>query len=156
MDAAERAEQTAVVSPGPWRPEYDSCDCGDGYGCPHGQWIHGITGPVRPDGKSWAITEFAELSEPDARLMAAAPELRDLVERAVALDRGTQIAADFAALMAWVVTGSGCDRCGEPAAYGSTEGDELCRRCWLDLPVEPTPSPNASPASSSGVPQEPR
>ncbi len=32
--------------PGPWVTEYDSCDCGDGYGCSHGSWVHALRLPV--------------------------------------------------------------------------------------------------------------
>jgi hypothetical protein len=31
------------LTPGPWRLEYESCDCGDGYGCSHGAYVAAVT-----------------------------------------------------------------------------------------------------------------
>lgn len=42
--AAIKARAAAAI-PGPWMPDYDSCDCGDGYGCGHGGWVHAIEVP---------------------------------------------------------------------------------------------------------------
>ena len=39
----ERAEK---ATPAPWSLVWDSCDCGDGYGCNHGSWVHAIRFPV--------------------------------------------------------------------------------------------------------------
>lgn len=86
------------LSPGPWIVEYDYCDCSE-YGCSHGRWPYAIYGPSRSDGKSWPITEFAELTEGDARLMAAAPSLLSLLERAVAATPEGEIAAELRCLM---------------------------------------------------------
>lgn len=32
----------ASLEGGRWSPTIDSCDCGDGYGCPHGSWVASI------------------------------------------------------------------------------------------------------------------
>lgn len=114
-------------TPGPWRVGYDYCDCGEGYGCPHGRWPFEVVGPARVDGTEFAITEFAEMREVDARLMAAAPSLVSLVERAVALDPHSQIALDFQALMSGVLNVcSGASTCEAEmhvhGCYADTDG----------------------------------
>lgn len=39
-------ERAATAQQGPlagtWSPDWESCDCGDGYGCGHGAWINGV------------------------------------------------------------------------------------------------------------------
>lgn len=68
-----------------WFPEWESCDCGDGYGCPHGAWITAIHGPVnqsyanRPD-DNWAkqaygrqVTEISELPSEASEFVVRAP-----------------------------------------------------------------------------------
>jgi len=39
-------ERVAAAIPGPWIPDYDFCDCGDGYGCAHAPWMHAMRTPV--------------------------------------------------------------------------------------------------------------
>ena len=39
-------ERANAATPAPWSLVWDSCDCGDGYGCNHGSWVHAIRFPV--------------------------------------------------------------------------------------------------------------
>lgn len=32
----------AALPGGRWSADLDSCDCGDGYGCSHGSWVHAV------------------------------------------------------------------------------------------------------------------
>lgn len=32
----------AASAGGRWTADLDSCDCGDGYGCSHGSWVHAV------------------------------------------------------------------------------------------------------------------
>lgn len=34
------------LTPGPWRLDRESCDCGDGYGCRHGDYVTGVVTPT--------------------------------------------------------------------------------------------------------------
>lgn len=86
-----------AATPGPWRLEWDSCDCGDGYGCSHGSWPHAIHTPrahtERPDGDEWdhdfSHTEISDLGDADAEFIIAArtafPLLLAAVEAALKL-----------------------------------------------------------------------
>lgn len=87
------------VTEGPWSLNRESCDCGDGYGCPHAPWPYAIHGPAnqvvlneknpysdrhkRDYGHQ--VSEISELSDADADFVAAArslvPELIAEVER---------------------------------------------------------------------------
>jgi hypothetical protein len=95
------AEQKAT--PGPWHLEWDSCDCGDGYGCSHGSWPHAIHNSrahtERPDGVQhdydFAHSDIAELSGDDAEFIIAArtamPLLLGAVERVLELHQPGRI-----------------------------------------------------------------
>ena len=82
--------ETAAPAGKRWYLDYESCDCGDGYGCQHGSWPHAIHGPanvqmLNSDGllrESYGhtINEIAELSDEAAQLMADAPQtIRELL-----------------------------------------------------------------------------
>jgi hypothetical protein len=93
-------EREKATPPGPWGLITDSCDCGDGYGCPHGSWPHGfrltvprqveVRGKIIPT-EDWhyEYTEFADLPMEAAEFMAAAredvPHLLGIVDRLLAL-----------------------------------------------------------------------
>ena len=73
-----------------WSVGYDSCDCGDGWGCQHGSWPHAIYGPTNVqmldrseeirEGYGHTVGEIAELSDEAAELMASAPQtIRELL-----------------------------------------------------------------------------
>jgi hypothetical protein len=72
----------AAASPGPWSVSTDSCDCGGGCGCSHGDWPYAIHGPVNQSyvGKSGSlkeqygkeVSEISELSDADADFIANA------------------------------------------------------------------------------------
>lgn len=54
-----RAEH-AAVTPGPWLPVMENCDCNDGYGCSHGSWVHAVH---LPDVPSWLPPEGMSLEQ---------------------------------------------------------------------------------------------
>jgi hypothetical protein len=97
---ARKHEQAA--SPGPWRVIWDSCDCGDGYGCSHGNFPHAIAtsrpsidrGPgVPPRDYDFEHSEVPDLGSEDAEFIVAAreslPRLLSAVQAVVALCRDT-------------------------------------------------------------------
>jgi hypothetical protein len=90
------------LTTGPWRLEYECCDCGGGYACGHGRYV---TAVVTPEPDQWAVeyaerhgeplpfyayhrSEMAAFSEDDWELMAHArtdiPDLLAEVKRQAA------------------------------------------------------------------------
>lgn len=74
---------------GPWQVDYDSCDCGDGYGCSHGSWPHAFIFPEpwsRPladlvvSDYHYTYTEISEIPPGTAEFMARS---RIYVERLI-------------------------------------------------------------------------
>ena len=73
-------ETTEAATPEPWDLEWDSCDCGDIYGCSHGSWPHAIRNSrahiERADGEQRAYdydhTEVSELGAADAEFIVTA------------------------------------------------------------------------------------
>ena len=117
-----------AATPGPWHLEWDSCDCGDGYGCSHGSWPHAIrnsradTEP-RQDGKQrdwdYKHTEISELGGADAEFIVTARTVMPLLLAAVdaltgALERHQQ----------WFTDKNGtriCGGCLEPVPCKDTD-----------------------------------
>jgi hypothetical protein len=65
LDAIEAREKAAT--PGPYLTEWDSCDCGDGYGCSHGSWVQALRLPIahterEGEPKPWDFS-YSEVSE---------------------------------------------------------------------------------------------
>lgn len=99
LDDIRKREQAAT--PGPWRIIWDSCDCGDGYGCPHGTWPHAIKtsrASIERDPDSelrdydFEHSEVADLGSADVEFIVAArrdlPRLLRVAEavRALCMD----------------------------------------------------------------------
>ena len=94
---AEVKKRASAATPGPWRLEYDSCDCGDGYGCSHGSWPHALhlpephterkPGEDHPD-YHFAYTEVSEFSNATAEFITHArtdvPRLLTAITRVLA------------------------------------------------------------------------
>lgn len=75
---SEVGDRADAATPGPWRLEYDSCDCGDGYGCSHGSWPYAFHLPEphteRSPGEEhpnydFAYTEVSEFSDATAEFI---------------------------------------------------------------------------------------
>lgn len=88
----------AAISKGPWSISYESCDCGDGYGCSHGRWPYALQGPKNlqySNDERWkdhhnSVTEVSELTEEDAHFLANAPtDIDFLLEEVARLRRLT-------------------------------------------------------------------
>lgn len=63
----------AAASPGPWRVEYERCDCGGDYPCDHGEYPYALRGPVRVDPLGdHAPSEVSEMLPADVEFVAAA------------------------------------------------------------------------------------
>ena len=45
LDPIRRRCEHPDLTPQPWRLEYESCDCGDGYGCRHPDYPEAVTTP---------------------------------------------------------------------------------------------------------------
>lgn len=87
---AEIRERERAATPGPWTIETDSCDCGDGYGCPHGTFPYAIVtsrphterNPGEPPRDyDFRHSEICELPLEDVEFITAA---RDYVPRLLA------------------------------------------------------------------------
>jgi hypothetical protein len=52
---AEIKARADAAIPGPWGIDYDTCDCGDGYPCSHGTFVHAVTLSV-----SWGTPKHHE------------------------------------------------------------------------------------------------
>lgn len=50
------------AKPGPWYADDDSCDCGDGYGCSHGSWVHRIWRSSETPDPKWKNPEIYQLT----------------------------------------------------------------------------------------------
>jgi hypothetical protein len=76
-------EALAKATPGPWRVEHESCDCGGGCSCVHGEYPDAIVGPKNATchdptteySKRYghAVSEVCEFTDADADLIAHAP-----------------------------------------------------------------------------------
>lgn len=76
------------LTPGPWRLDRESCDCGDGYGCSHGEYVTGVVTPApteiaadrckrtgeQPRDYDFHRSEIGDFTEADWELMVAARE----------------------------------------------------------------------------------
>jgi hypothetical protein len=99
---AEIREREQAATEGPWRIIWDSCDCGDGYGCSHGSWPHAIQtsranidrGPGNtPRDYDYEHSEVADLGDADVEFMTHARE--DVPRLLAALDAVLKRAADW-------------------------------------------------------------
>lgn len=143
----EIREREQAASGGPWRIIWDSCDCGDGYGCSHGSWPHAIrTGRASTDRAAgeprdydYEHSEVADLGEADVKFIAAArrdmPRLLRVAEavRALCMDTDggwlpgeSQLpVGEFQAALA--LLDDGLTNCPEP--YGPHGADRRCYDC---------------------------
>jgi hypothetical protein len=98
LDEIEARATSEHLTPGPWRPEYEQCDCSDGY-CHHGAYVAAVSAPTpteiaaerckrtgeQPRDYDFSRTEMGDFSGPDWELMAHAredvPVLLDEVRR---------------------------------------------------------------------------
>ncbi len=87
------------VTEGPWEVSYETCHCGDIYGCSHGRYPYAFYGPTNVTAKNDSEatneviynafcnrpSEISELSDEDAEFMMGSrslvPELLDEVEK---------------------------------------------------------------------------
>ena len=72
MTLIERLTQLhEQATPGPLSVETDSCDCGEGYGCNHGQWCHAIHGQSIDSYYKGRWTELCEIDLSTVHLFVA-------------------------------------------------------------------------------------
>ena len=88
LDAIEALTTSKHLTPGPWRLDRESCDCGDGYGCSHGMYVTGVVTPVpteiaaerckrtgeQPRDYDFHRGDIGDFTEADWELMVAARE----------------------------------------------------------------------------------
>lgn len=158
--ALERLTQLErSATKGPWRTVWDSCDCGDGYGCSHGSWPHAIRtgrpnvdrGPgSEPRDHDYEHSGVADLGSADVEFIVAArrevPRLLHIVNavRALCMDadggwlpgQSELPVGEFQAALALI--DDGLTDCPEPH-----DTDDRCYDCATDDELSGTENADA-------------
>jgi hypothetical protein len=119
IDLAAIRERIAKVTPGPWHLLTDSCDCGNGYGCSHGEFPYAIVLPQHtvsnsdqacdpndPQDDYWhTASEISDLTMETAEFVAHARQ--DIADLLAEIDRIRAAAVD-PQLLRWCDWPVGC------------------------------------------------